>query len=88
MNLAAFNAGADAVLVIGCKEDGCHYASGSKKAKIKVHFTKRLLELYGIAPERIEIFFNVYLEGVDFVNEAKAMTRIVEKLEPLRREIL
>jgi len=86
--LEAFNAGADAVMVIGCKEDGCHYETGSEKAKIKVDFTKRLLGLYGIAPERIEMFFNVYIEGLDFVNEAKAMTEIVEKLGPLQREIL
>ena len=86
--LEAFNAGADAVMVIGCKEDGCHYEAGSEKAKIKVDFTKRLLGLYGIAPERIEMFFNVYIEGLDFVNEAKAMTEIVEKLGPLQREIL
>jgi heterodisulfide reductase subunit A len=86
--LEAFNAGADAVMVVGCKEDGCHYEAGSEKAKIKVDFTKRLLGLYGIAPERIEMFHNVYIEGLDFVNEVKAMTEIVEKLGPFPRKIV
>jgi heterodisulfide reductase subunit A len=86
--LEAFNAGADAVMVVGCKEDGCHYEAGSEKAKIKVDFTKRLLGLYGIAPERIEMFHNVYVEGLDFVNEAKGMTEIVKKLGPLQRQIV
>ena len=63
-------------------------AQKKDKAKIKVDFTKRLLELYGIAPERIEMFHNVYIEGLDFVNEAKAMTEIVEKLGPFQRKII
>jgi heterodisulfide reductase subunit A len=85
--LEAFNVGADAIMVIGCKEDGCHYEAGSEKAQIKVDFTKRLLGAYGIAPERIEMFHNVYIEGLDFVNEAKAMTQLVEKIGPLQRKI-
>jgi heterodisulfide reductase subunit A len=86
--LSAFQAGADAVMVVGCKEDGCHYETGSKKAKMKVDFSKRLLRLYGIEPERLEMFFNVYTEGTDFVEEANAMTQLVDKLGPFPREII
>lgn len=82
--LEAFHAGADAVMVVGCKDDGCHYETGSAKAKTKVNFTKRLLESYGIEPERLEMFFNVYTEGTDFVEDALAMTQLVERLEPLQ----
>jgi hypothetical protein len=34
------------------------------------------------------MFHNVYIEGLDFVNEAKAMTELVEKLGPFQRKII
>ena len=84
--LEAFNMGADAVMVVGCKEDGCHYEQGSSKAKNKVEFAKKLLELYGIEPKRLQMFFNVYIEGGDFAKEAKDMTQLAAKLGKLPRE--
>ncbi|RKX41916.1 MAG: disulfide reductase, partial [Thermotogae bacterium] len=80
----AFKSGADAVMVVGCKPEGCHYEEGSVKAKQKVTLAKRLLEGYGIAPERLEMFNMVMIEGNLFVEAAKMMTERVEKLGSLK----
>jgi len=86
--LEAFNFGADAVMVVGCKTDGCHYEEGSIRAKRKIELAKRLLGSYGIEPERLEMFHNVYVEGKEFAEEAKTMSQRVTALGPLQREII
>ena len=60
------------------------YEEGSVKAKQKVTLAKRLLEGYGIAPERLEMFNMVMIEGNLFVEAAKMMTERVEKLGSLK----
>ncbi len=82
--LEAFKAGAQGVMVVGCKPDGCHYEFGSEKAEKKMEFTKVLLKEYGIEPERIEMFRMVYIEGVQFAEAAKMMTDRVTKLDQLK----
>ncbi|MGB9853401.1 MAG: hydrogenase iron-sulfur subunit [Candidatus Bathyarchaeales archaeon] len=78
--LEAFKAGAQGVMVVGCKPDGCHYEVGSQKAQKKVELAKMLLNAYGIEPERLEMFHLVYIEGDKFAEAAKTMTERVEKL--------
>jgi coenzyme F420-reducing hydrogenase delta subunit len=82
--LEAFKAGAQGVMVVGCKPDGCHYELGSEKAEKKMEFTKVLLKEYGIEPERIEMFRMVYIEGDQFAKAAKMMTDRVTKLGQLK----
>ncbi|MGB9740321.1 MAG: hydrogenase iron-sulfur subunit [Candidatus Bathyarchaeia archaeon] len=81
--LEAFKAGAQGVMVVGCKPDGCHYEVGSQKAQRKVELAKMLLKEYGIEPERLEMFNMVYIEGDKFAEVARAMTERVEKLGAL-----
>ena len=76
------------MMVVACKEDGCHYEEGGPKAKTKVAFAKRLLGILGVEPERLEMFFNVYIEGRDFVEEAEGMYKLAKKLGPLSREMI
>ncbi|MEM2912197.1 MAG: hydrogenase iron-sulfur subunit [Candidatus Bathyarchaeia archaeon] len=78
--LEAFRAGAQGVMVVGCKPDGCHYEVGSQKAQKKVELAKMLLNAYGIEPERLEMFHLVYIEGDKFAEAAQTMTERVEKL--------
>lgn len=82
--LEAFKAGAQGVMVVGCKSDGCHYEVGVQKAEKKVEFAKRLLEEYGIEPERLEIFNMVYIEGDKFAEAARTMTERLEELGSLQ----
>ncbi len=81
--LDAFKAGAQGVMVVGCKNDGCHYEVGSQKAKKKVELARILLKEYGIEPERLEMFNMVFIEGDKFAEAAHMMTERVEKLGPL-----
>jgi heterodisulfide reductase subunit A len=82
--LEAFRAGAQGVMVVGCKTDGCHYEIGSLKAEKRVEFTKLLLSEYGIEPERLEMFKMVFIEGDKFAEAALAMTERLERLGPLK----
>ena len=82
--LDAFKSGAQGVMVVGCKSDGCHYEIGVQKAEKKVELAKMLLKEYGIEPERLEMFNMVYIEGDDFAKTAQAMTERLEKLGPIQ----
>lgn len=82
--LQAFKAGAQGVMVVGCKTDGCHYEVGSQKAQKKVGLAKVLLKEYGIEPERLEMFHMVFIEGDKFAEAAQMMTERIEKLGPLQ----
>jgi heterodisulfide reductase subunit A len=82
--LEAFKAGAQGVMVVGCKTDGCHYEVGSDKAEKKMDLAKVLLKEYGIEPERLEMFKMVFIEGAQFAEAAQMMTERVTKLGPLK----
>jgi heterodisulfide reductase subunit A len=72
--LEAFKAGAQAVMIVGCKADGCHYEVGSQKTEKRMDLAKVLLKEYGIEPERLELFNMVFIEGAQFAEAAKMMT--------------
>jgi len=82
--LQAFKSGAQGVMVVGCKTDGCHYEVGSQKTQKKVDLAKMLLKEYGIEPERLEMFHMVFIEGDKFAEAARTMTERLEKLGPLQ----
>ncbi len=81
--LKAFKAGAQAVMVVGCKSDGCHYEGGVKKTEKKVQLSRMLLQGYGISPERLEIFNMVHIEGDKFAEAANMMTEKAGRLGSL-----
>jgi heterodisulfide reductase subunit A len=82
--LEAFREGAQGVMVVGCKPDGCHYEVGADIALRKVRLAKTLLNEYGIEPDRLEMFNLVYIEGDKFAEYAKMMTETVERLGKLQ----
>ncbi len=82
--LEAFKAGAQGVMVVGCKDDGCHYEVGSQKAAKKVDIAKTLLKEYGVEPERLEMFNMVFIEGDKFAEAAQMMTARLMNFGPLQ----
>lgn len=54
--LKAFEAGADAVLVLVCSEKGCRYAQGSIRARKRVDYVKTILDAIGMDSRRLSIF--------------------------------
>ncbi|MCP3874556.1 MAG: hydrogenase iron-sulfur subunit [Desulfobacteraceae bacterium] len=54
--LRAFEAGADAVVVLVCSNKGCRYAEGSIRAKKRVGYVKTILDDIGMDSKRLNIF--------------------------------
>ena len=53
--LRAFEAGADAVVVLVCPEGQCHYVEGNIRAKKRVAWVKNLLDDIGIDGRRLSL---------------------------------
>jgi hypothetical protein len=54
--LKAFEAGADVVCAIGCREDNCHHLEGSKRCARRVEHVRSILEEVGLGGERLLFF--------------------------------
>jgi len=80
--LEAFRSGADGVLVAGCHPGDCHYLAGNYKAQRRVIMMKRLLEQFGIEPERLRLDWVSASEGDRFAKVVKDMTEDIRKLGP------
>lgn len=70
--LRAFEAGADAVLVLVCPEGACRYVEGNLRAKKRVAWVKNLLDEIGLDGTRLALF-NVANE------DAAAVGQIVDQ---------
>ncbi len=53
--LKAFEAGADAVLVLACPEGACRYVEGNLRARKRVQFVKDLLDQIGLDGRRLSL---------------------------------
>ncbi|MFH1983670.1 MAG: hydrogenase iron-sulfur subunit [Pseudomonadota bacterium] len=54
--LRAFEAGADAVVVLVCPEGACRYVEGNLRAKKRVQWVKDLLDEIGMDGRRLALF--------------------------------
>ena len=86
--LKAFEAGADAVVVVGCLEGECHYLMGNIRARKRVTKVKKDLEAMGLEPERIEMFNLSSSEGPRFAAIAREMVERAYKLGPTNLRIM
>jgi coenzyme F420-reducing hydrogenase delta subunit len=80
--LKAFEAGADAVMVVGCLEGECHYLTGNIQAKKRVKKLKQDFTALGIEPERVEMFNLSSSDGPRFAAIAKEMSERAYQLGP------
>ncbi len=80
--MRAFQLGADAVMVAGCKVGECAYESGNLRAEERVKLAKELLDEYGLGGDRIEMFFMSAADADKFVKAANEMVERVKKLGP------
>ncbi len=79
--LEAFKDGADGVLVAGCHlPSDCHYLSGNFKAQRRIFLLKKVIEQFGIEPDRLRIEWVSASEGDRF---AAVMKDLVEKTRTL-----
>ena len=79
----AFQMGADGVIVSGCHPGDCHYQEGNYKALRRVHLLRRLLEGFGIDPDRLKLVWVSASEGDVWAETANEMAEEIRKLGPL-----
>ena len=82
----AFSMGADGVIVSGCHPGDCHYQEGNYKTLRRVHLLKRLIQGFGIDPERLRLVWVSASEGDQWAATANEMAAQIRSLGPLRME--
>ena len=80
--LKALAVGANGVLIAGCHPGDCHYIAGNYKTKRRVGFTKRLLEQFGVEPERLRLEWISASEGMKFAEVVRDFTDKIKELGP------
>jgi len=81
--LEAFKDGADGVLVAGCHlPSDCHYLSGNFKAQRRMFLLKKVLEQFGIEPQRLRLEWVSASEGDHFAWVIREMVEEVRRLGP------
>ncbi|RDV84173.1 hydrogenase iron-sulfur subunit [Ammonifex thiophilus] len=82
--LKALFSGADGVLVAGCHPGDCHYVKGNYYAHRRFNLTKRLVELFGIEPERVRLEWISAAEGARFGSVVTEFTEQIRALGPIK----
>jgi F420-non-reducing hydrogenase iron-sulfur subunit len=82
--LKALREGADGVLIAGCHPGECHYVEGNIKALRRYVLLKRMLQQWGIEPERVQLVWASASEGNILAKAVDRMTDEVRALGPLQ----
>jgi len=82
--LAAFERGADGVLVCGCHPRDCHYTSGNYKTLRRFLLLKKMLAQLAIEEDRLRLEWISASEAEKFRKVVEDMTDRVRRLGPLR----
>ena len=80
--LEAFKSGADGVLIGGCHPGDCHYLTGNYKVQRRFFMLRKVLEQFGLEPERLRLEWVSASEGDRFATVIKDMTEEIKKLGP------
>lgn len=81
--LKALQQGYDMVWVSGCHPGDCHYQSGNRHARRKIILFRRLLELFGISKERVQMSWISAAEGGKFARTADRVLERARELGPI-----
>jgi coenzyme F420-reducing hydrogenase delta subunit len=76
--LKAFESGSEAVCLVACQEDDCHYVEGSKRCARRASFIRSILDEIGLGGERLLLF---HLPGTAAEDMALGSGRTVEALD-------
>ncbi len=82
--IKAFKEGADGVLICGCHPGDCHYSEGNYKVMRRVPPLKKMLEQFGIEPERLRVEWVSAAEGERFAEIVNDFTRKISELGPIK----
>jgi len=75
--LKAFESGSEAVCMVACEEDDCHYQEGSKRCARRAAFLRAILRDIGLGGERLMLF---HLPGTAAEDMAMGTGRAVEAI--------
>lgn len=86
--LKALLNGADGVFIGGCHPGECHYIDGNYKALRRIELLRKMIEQFGIEPERLRLEWCSAAEGAKFAREVTDFTAKLKELgpSPLRSE--
>jgi coenzyme F420-reducing hydrogenase delta subunit len=84
--LRAFLCGFDGVLVLGCHPGDCHYLTGNYHAERKMNRLKKLLEVVGMATERLYLDWVSAAEGARFSQIVDSFTERIRQEGPLDKD--
>jgi F420-non-reducing hydrogenase iron-sulfur subunit len=83
--LKAFRAGADGVLILGCSEGHCHFQDGNIQAEKRVLLLQKVIETFGIEPERLKIQFSIDPGGMSIPSLINKLEKDLIKLGPVKK---
>lgn len=81
--MSAFENGADGVLIGGCHPGDCHYESGNIKCLRRYRILQRVLDGFGIEPERVRLEWISASEGERLRQIINEMSETIRRLGPL-----
>ncbi len=81
--LAAYEKGADGVIILACHHGDCHYRSGNLIAQKRFLLLERTLRQAGVSPERCMFNFVSATEGKRFAELAGKFVSLLKRLGPL-----
>jgi F420-non-reducing hydrogenase iron-sulfur subunit len=82
--LDAFRHGADGVLICGCHPGDCHYVEGNYKCMRRIPVTRRILEGFGIPPDRMRLEWVSASEGARFQKIVHDFTEEIRAKGPFK----
>ena len=82
----AFAMGADGVLVSGCHPGDCHYLEGNYKTMRRIPLVKKMIEQFGIEPDRLRLTFVSASEGELWAQYINEFTERIRELGPLEMD--
>ncbi len=85
--LAAFEAGADGVLLVACEEGNCHHQGGNRRTLQRLEAMHALLAEIGIGAERLGLWQGGLGQPTAFVEQLEGFVESIKQLgaSPLNR---
>lgn len=80
--LTTFFRGADGILVAGCHPGDCHYGEGNYYVRRRFAQLKKVMQILGLDPERLELVWVSAAEGNRYAEVVAEFTEKIKKLGP------
>jgi F420-non-reducing hydrogenase iron-sulfur subunit len=83
MVLKAFAAGADGVMVLGCRSGDCHYKTGNVHARRRMRLLQAVLGPSRIHPQRLRLDWVSAGQGERYADLVQEMAAALKSLGPI-----